>query len=373
MGKIAAFLKSLLLAAAILTAALLGFFGIKKGIKAKPETSSMKKIIKFLKSPAGIAAIIILVAVICAGIFILIKKLAGPPPEPEIAATVNGENVPYQDYKTRYEAQTYFYAEIDPRSPEELVQIQNQVIEDMVQEKLLTQELAKHDVEVTYEEVRQRIKDEVVDPYFHEKEDPWQAYNDTLDAHYHTTLEEVTRTFRLELLRENLEHLATKKHAFGIWIYKNAVAGDPERRILEKMSVEETNEPKKQIAEELFEKIKSGEDISMLAREFSEDEESATRGGDLGLIIYPTSEIVSYTVNTHVENFPGLWSLFRAVRDLNTGEIELYEQFNGYLIVKITDVIEGPIDPGQDFDKWYGSLRSKAEVSIEESLINPGQ
>lgn len=365
MGKITAFLKSLLLAAAVLAATLLGFLGIKKGLKAQPgsqfdwQTSSMKKITKFLKSPIGIIAIIILVAVICAGVFVLIKKLA-PPEEPKTAATVNGEEIPYQDYKTRLDAQTYFYTTISPLPKEEAPGLGERIREEMIQEVLLTQLLAEHGITVTDEEIRQRIQEIAVDRLF---EGDWVKYEEELKSIYHTTLKEVMRTYRLGILEEKMSQLKTKKRVLAIWVEKT----EPQLIAYESMSEEqrmqseEINREKKEKAEEAFRKIRAGEDFASIAREFSEHVESAQKGGDLGMLVPPAGSLSVFKEDAM--SFPMDIGFLEALEELQTGESKLYEGFTGYFILKIAETEMGLLGD-QGFDQWYADFRSHADITI---------
>ncbi len=320
----------------------------------------MGKIGKILRSPVGIAATILVVAVIAAGVFVLVKKPAGPPPEPETAATVNGEDIPYQDYKTRLDAQTYFYSTISPLPEEERAGLTERIREEMIQELLLTQLLAEYGITVTDEEVRQRIQETAVDRLY---EGDWAKYEEELKTIYRTTLEEVMRTYRLDILKEKTAELKTQKRVFAIWIEKDELqfASYESMTQEERATLEKANQPKKERAEETLRRIQGGEDFSALAKEVSEDEESAKNGGDLGFLFLDT--FMNIGAQPTFDSFPDKNALFAALDELGNGESNMYELFTGYAIIKIAEIKEGPRGI-QNFDEWYADFRSRANVTI---------
>lgn len=358
MGKIIGFLRSFLLLAAVLSAAVLGFLRIKKRRKSsiKSEISFMDKLKKFFRSPVGIAAALIVMVVVAAGVFVLVKKLTGPPKPPEFAAVVNGEGVPYSDYQTRLDAHTYFYTAVDPRTPEELVQIQNQVIEDLIQEKLLAQVLAEHGITVTDEEVRARIRESAVDPNY---DGDWDRYESALNAHYRTTLSDVMRTFRLTILKEKASQLKTQKHLFGIWVAKVKVPFGE----IEEEEANEANKGKLAKAEGALERVRAREDFAVLARELSEHEPSAARGGDFGFL--PIPEETTPAEAFPVSEFPAAKPVLDALIQLQNGENGLFEGFTGYLVATVTEIKEGPLGT-QTFNDWYRGVRTNSDVAFYE-------
>jgi len=374
MGKIKGFLRPLLLFAAVTTAAVLGFLGLKKRLNASPGTkfdlgtSSMNKLSKFFRSPVGIAATVIVVAVIAAGIFVLVKTQTAPK-EPETAAIVNGEDIPYQDYKTRLDAQTYFYTEIDPRPAEELLEIQNQVLEDIIQERLLTQVLSEHGITVTDEKVREHIQETAVDSNF---DGDWARYENVLNVHYQTTLKEVMRTVRLDFLKAEMAHLKNKKRVSAIWIEKNELQYVSYESMTEELKDQhiKINQEQLRRAELILTRVEGNEDLSVLAKEFSEDPETAKQGGDLGFLFTPTE--AGEASQPSFDSFPGQSAVRQALQELEQGELKLYETFTGYAIVKITEVREAPLGM-RSFDAWYPGFRKQAGVKILIELDKTGK
>lgn len=116
-------------------------------------------------------------------------------------------------------------------------------------------------------------------------------------------------------------------------------------------------------AKELLEKIKKGGDFSALARQYSKDPGSATKGGDLGY----------FTRGTMVEPFD------KAVFSLKPGEVSgIVKTPYGFHIIKLTDSRMRKF-PGKEqdieklvlkekqegaFRKWYSEVRGKAKIEI---------
>jgi parvulin-like peptidyl-prolyl isomerase len=279
---------------------------------------------------------------------------------PEIAAKVEGETILKEDYETRLAAQKYFYTSVAKLVQEEPESIESATIEEMIQEILLTNLLAEQDIKVTDSEVRQRIKKTVVNRKF---KGNWTAYKKHLKKEYHTTLEEVMRTTRIELLKEKVGQLKTTKHIFAAWVAKNEPQMISYEAMTDKMEAahKKANKAKKDKAEGFLQKVKSGEDFAGLAKQVSEDTKSAKKGGGLGFLFLPHS--ASETPQESLNSFPGSTAILTALENLGAGEIKLYEGFTGYTVVKVTEVKEGPVGT-QSAEDWYKTFREKADVTI---------
>jgi len=283
---------------------------------------------------------------------------------PEIVATVEGENVLKSDYETRLTAQKYFYTTFSKLPQEELAQIESKVLEEMIQEILLKNFLAKHGISVADEEVRQKIKEASVDKLF---KGDWTVYESTLKAMYRTTLPEVMRTVRIELLKEKISNLKTEKHISAIWVSKEVlqfVSYDAMTNEL-RSELEKANKSKKEKAEELLQKVNNGEDFGGLARENSEDKESAGNGGDLGFLYEP--KYINKTGQKTFDSFPDKSAILKAIKELDSGKIKMYETFIGYAVIKVSEVKEGPLG-NQSFEEWYPGFREGSDVQIFLSL-----
>src|SRR3989344_282730 len=178
---------------------------------------------------------------------------------------------------------------------------------------------------------------------------------------YRTTLDEVIRTVRIDLLREKIAALRNAQHVFGIWVEKNqpqVIAYEsmtPEQRA----QLEGLNREKKEKAERAFARVQAGEDFAAIAREVSEHEVSAKNGGDLGEVVLPTDDASVLDVESFP--FPVDVGFFDALRELGSGEAKLYEGFAGYFIIKIGEIQQVPLGT-QSFEEWYAALRVQADV-----------
>ncbi|HEX7456744.1 MAG TPA: peptidylprolyl isomerase [Candidatus Nanoarchaeia archaeon] len=279
---------------------------------------------------------------------------------PKIAAEVEGETIFQKDLDARVATQEYFYTNVAKLTQEEPMEIEDQVMEEMVQEILLRNLLAERGVTVTDSEVRQRIKETTVDRSF---KGNWTAYENYLKSRYHTTLEEVMRTNRIELLKEKLGQLKTEKHILAIWVVKSEPQYISYAKMTDKQKSqhEKANKEKKEKANQVLQRVKNGEDFGKLAEQYSEDKKSAKNGGDLGFLHLPRS--VEEAFQESLKSFPGEASVFIALEKLGVGEVKLYESFTGYTIVKVTEIKKGLIGD-QSVDSWYKSYREKANVII---------
>lgn len=278
----------------------------------------------------------------------------------KIAADVNGQKIYVADYNKRLAAQTYFYTNISPLSKEELIKLNTGVLEEMIQEKLLTKLLSDYEIIINEEEVRQKIKETAVDKRF---EGDWTKYENELKKRYHTTLAEVERTFRLEILKENLSQLQTKKHILSIWVSKDEpqFVSNEAMTSEDKARLDRINKVKKDKAEALLLQLQNGADFTALANKSSEDPASAKDGGNLGFLFLPKSP--GSQSQEKLNSFPGKSAVFLALEELDAGNIKLYELFTGYAIIKVAEVKDAPLGT-KSFEQWYPAFRANAKVNI---------
>ncbi len=130
-------------------------------------------------------------------------------------------------------------------------------------------------------------------------------------------------------------------------------------------SIKKSDEAALAQAEDLYKRLLKGEDFSKLAREFSADERSAEKGGDLGWFgqgqMVPEFETVAFAMEKG--------QLSKPVKTVF-----------GYHIIKLTDVKQGvvPIDVDEEetkkqlteerkrqrIDNWYRHLLKKADIEV---------
>jgi tetratricopeptide (TPR) repeat protein len=116
-------------------------------------------------------------------------------------------------------------------------------------------------------------------------------------------------------------------------------------------------------AKELLERVKKGEDFSLLAKKYSQDPGSAVKGGDLGY--FATGMMVG--------------PFEKAAFGMKVGEVSgLVKTAFGYHIIKVTDsrlkkfegkekdIEKAALAEKQEkaFRKWFSELKSKAKIEI---------
>lgn len=262
------------------------------------------------------------------------------------AAVVNGEVISKGEYDDRLKAQEHFYTNV---SKEDVSNLNQKVLEDLIREALLTKVLKDQGLAVTDGEVRERIQKVTVDVNW---DGDWAKYEANLKTQYKTSLDEVMRTFRIQLLEEKVKTLTTKKHLHIIWVNKAKVPYSPQ----EEAAAAIANKPKLENANKILVRVVAGEDFASLARQVSEHKETAEKGGDIGTFDVP-GEI------TNPELYPATEPILKAIEELKEGEAKLYEYWTGYLIAKATDVKDGPVG-AKSFDQWYEELRKNADVEL---------
>ncbi len=121
---------------------------------------------------------------------------------------------------------------------------------------------------------------------------------------------------------------------------------------VDKSASEEEKKKAKEKAEDIFKKIKSGEDFSKLASEFSDDPGSKKKGGDLGFL--PKGKTVP--------------SFEKAAFSLKVGEVsDIVETNFGYHIIKVEDKKEASQEP---FEKVREKVRKKAMDEFTKSKVS---
>lgn len=305
-----------------------------------------------------------LLALFLAAIFLLNKYLyfqQGRLRVGQRAAVVNGQTISKQEFDKRLADQKYFYSNISKLSDEEFAKLDEKVREEMIMEILLTNFLKENGIEVSNEEVRAKLKTEVVDRLFG---GDWSKYEAELHNRYKTTLEQVIRTERIEILKGKLGQLQTTKHFLGIWVAKDMpqFARTEDLTPSGKAKLEKANASKKQKADAALKRIQAGEDFSKVAGEVSEDQVSSVKGGDLGFIYLPKN---TPNKQDSLEAFSGKSAIISNFDQMKKGDLKLVEILSGYVILKVLDVKEGPLEDNT-FEEWYSLYREQAGVKIYE-------
>lgn len=191
------------------------------------------------------------------------------------AAKVNGQRITVADYNKRVSAQQKYQTEFQKvdfstnEGKKKLSDLKKKVVEQMVEEEVISQEAAKLDISVSSDEVQK------------EYEKMAQANKD----------------------EDKLKELYTKYYGYEkaefekYSIIPKLLRQKVQDRV---MASDETNKVAKDKAENLLKEIKNGADFSELAKKNSDDPGSASKGGDLGWIekgkMVPEFEKVAFSL-----------------------------------------------------------------------------
>lgn len=210
----------------------------------------------------------------------------------KIVAIVD-DNIILQSELVQYSLNLAFQMKIDPQiEPDKFEQLQRQILENMVNQKILLVKAVEDTIEVNEREV-----DNVLDSQI-ERMIEQVGSVEKLEAYLGAPLKKIKRDFRDDV-RDNLkvEALKTQKirkiqisrreveHFFktmrdSLPELKETV--DISHILLEIKPGIEAEQTARQRIEEIFDRLNKGEDFVELAKDYSEDPGSRSRGGELG-------------------------------------------------------------------------------------------
>lgn len=173
----------------------------------------------------ALGLLIIFLGFAVAGAIIIVKNRPSQPPKPESAAIVNGEKIPIEDYETALNQELRFYREAFPPQTGQPVDdiflegLPQLILDNLIQEALLTRHLREKGIEITDEDVRAYMQKEVVDAIYGGS---WGAYEEFLIKN-DSNLEITSRNFKRRLIAEKVAELEriTRPQDFDVWYYTN--------------------------------------------------------------------------------------------------------------------------------------------------------
>jgi parvulin-like peptidyl-prolyl isomerase len=190
--------------------------------------------------------------------------LATASPGEGLAALVNGQPISSADYERQVEQVEAFFQQegLDAESDEgreRLAQARRQVLEQMIDQELITQAAAEMGISISDEELEASIAGII------EQSGGEDGFNQSLAA-TGTTYDDFRQMLLDQLLSEavyssvteSIESVAEQVHARHILL------------------------PTREMADEVLARLQAGEDFAYLAREYSEDISSRETGGDMG-------------------------------------------------------------------------------------------
>ena len=305
-------------------------------------------------------------------------------------ATVNGENITYGEYLKKFAFQKYMidstygkeiWNEKVPAeqsiTKQETTLIKDftlRLVDSIIQEELLSQEAKKQSLKIDESELKNNV-------------DQWKnsITKDTTAKEYYEkngiTEEFVTDVFKEQMNISALEANYTKNNPVTqaeIDKYYNEHKSEYTNAQVKashiiiktqnddgtEMSQDKVDSAKKQI-DEIYAKIKAGEDFAKLAKQYSQDA-SKDAGGDLGF----------FSKGQMVKEFE------EVAFSMKVGEVsEPFKTKYGYHVVKLTDKKEDTTDPKQvkeflkgtlqqeKFNKYVEELKKAAKITKDEKVV----
>ncbi len=299
------------------------------GIEGRIKNTNAKKF--FLGALIGILAIIILAAVVFGlGIYRLgwsgdaVKKITKVAPYP--AVFVNWRPIRFSDYEDDVATLKYFFETQGDSAGVEIPdekEMKENVLDRLIKNELAYQLAKKYSVKVSDDDLESEFQKVVA------QEESMEKFEESLKSLYNWNVEQ----FKIKVLEPFL------------------VQQKLEEAILKD---ENLNQETKRKAEEVLEKVKSGEkSFEELAQEYSEDG-SAAEGGDLGL----------FSKGTMVPEFEN------AAFALNVGEVsDLVLTEYGYHIIKVEEQVKNDAGEVTEVRARHILIRTKnLDQIIEEEM-----
>lgn len=264
-------------------------------------------------------------------------------PADGIVASVNGTKLTMTDYAQYVGLRLMATGEAgldwsDPANAERLVSLRREVMDQLTNMALISQEAAKAKVTLDEAEVTQFGEQVRASLTGSLEPDKWEAFKTD------TGLTDATFD---RIIRESLLLKALAKVAVPL--------DDVEQIKAAHILVDDAA-----LAAELATRIAAGEELGELAKEYSQDPGSAANGGDLGW--FPRGMMVP--------------EFEEAAFALEPGQVsEVVKTDYGYHLIQVTEKKMRPLEPPYDemarsqaFNEWFAVVRQNADVQIHLNL-----
>jgi len=222
-----------------------------------------------------------------------------------VVAVVNNEII----LQSELDFQSSLFASqrgIDPNSEG----LKEQILKQMIDEKLVYAQAELDSIEVKEEEVTQQIEYQinVFQQQYGSIANIEQMYGMSIDQIKRELRDDVRKNLMVQRLREkNFAFMEASRREIEEFFetYKDSLGMIPEKlkiyHIFRNPKANERIKNKaKQLAQSLLDSIKSGADFGPLAKKYSEDPGSAVQGGDLGFVqrgvFYPEFEAAAFAL-----------------------------------------------------------------------------
>lgn len=263
--------------------------------------------------------------------------------EKNIVATVNGEEITYEDFNKNFKIVERSYnqwygekiwsQEIGGKTFLQL--IKEQVLEKLITEELLTQKAKENDINIENENFDEMYGD--FTEQLESNEELKQFYEEN-----NINEEFIKNQMKMELYVERYKEQLFEELGLNDEIKINDIIQDSIVEVKASHILIKDHE----LAKEVLDKVNDGESFSDLAKEYSEDPGSKENGGDLGYfkrgVMVPPFENAAFS--------------------LAEGEVsELVESDFGYHIIKVEDK--------KTFDELKSELDDEGQIEAQRATI----
>jgi peptidyl-prolyl cis-trans isomerase SurA len=284
------------------------------------------------------------------------------PAPANVAATVNGRSITFAELEKQYQSQ---FASPNDRPSDDQVEIQKlEVLRTLVDGEIMLQRAEKQGLMATDADVEAKFN-ELKAPYtqeeFQKQLNARKLTPEDLKAQLRRDLS-ISKLFNKEITsqisitdKDITDFYTANKASFNLAAPQIHLAQilvtpgpDPNVRNLKNDKAQDDDQAKKKI-ENLYARLKQGEDFAGLAQNYSEDTDSSQNGGDLGFIAESAFEKANA-------------DLRKAVMALRPGEVTSVQRTaEGYRILKLISR-----EPAGQRDL----TDPKVQQTIRETLIN---
>ncbi|HYK59024.1 MAG TPA: peptidylprolyl isomerase [Bryobacteraceae bacterium] len=231
---------------------------------------------------------------------VLLLSSCGRSAPPTVAATVNGRAITYAELDRQYEAQ---FGALNERPADDQVTFQRlEVLRTLIDNEIMLQRAEKmgllavdSDVDAKFTEMKSPFTQEEFQKQLASRKitaEEFKAqlrrdltvqklFNKEITSQISITDNDITEFYNANRSSFNLAE--PQIHMAQILVTPNP---DPNVHNLKNDKAQNDEQARKKI-ESLYQRVRQGEDFAMLARNFSEDANSAQNGGDLGFIPEP--------------------------------------------------------------------------------------
>ena len=220
------------------------------------------------------------------------KTVAKEFSDTDVIAKVNGKTIEYSEYRKRYKVikQQFFISRGKEITPEEEKKLKTDIIENLVTQELIDQKIKEKNIEVTDKEVKLRLADYARRMGgIHQLEAQAKKSGIDLDD-FKIDLKKRIGTQKL-ISQESEKDTTPSEEEMKKYYEEHASEFDQQEaikagHILVKLNEDATKEDEAKAREKIQgiqDKLKSGLDFEIVAKDFSEGP-SAARGGNLGWV-----------------------------------------------------------------------------------------